>query len=627
MNRKILLSGTGVIVAAVLSVAVIVLVNATLTSWRLDLTENKLFTLSDGTLNIIQSLEEPVSLDFYVSKKFMTDVPQLLNYANRVQDLLDEYVAKSSGNIRLNVIEPEPFSEEEDRAVAEGMQGAPSNAAGDLAYFGLVGTNTIDTQLTIPFFQNNREEKLEYDLTKLIYNLANPEKRTIGVLSSLPVFGSFMPGTVREWTISQVISEFFDIRVLDSALEINLDVLDLLLVIHPKYLTEVTLYAIDQYLLAGGKAMFFVDPHAEGDTIPPDPENPYAMETKSSNMNELFSAWGIDVLIGQIATDLQAAMRVQLRTNRGFEESNYLPWLKLDKMNFNPDDFVTSELNAINMGSAGIIEKKDDASVTFTPLFETSTESMRMAAAMMEIQRDPADMLSDFQSESTRFTLAARISGTANTAYPDGMPDIDPENEFDEAFVPAETQLTEGDINVILVADTDILSDTFWISQQNIFGVQVPQPIADNGNFVINALEHMSGSSDLISLRNRGEYMRPFEVVDEIRRNAEAEFRQQEQMLETKLEETELKIAELQQERTSNDLLLSPEQEQEIENFRFEQLNTRKELRAVQFELQKNVEQLGTTLKFINIGLVPLLIAGIAIIIGFIRTSRKAESK
>lgn len=625
MNKKTLLSGTGIIIAAVLSAAVIILVNASLTNWRLDLTENKLFTLSEGTLNIIQSLEEPVTLDFYVSKSYMSEVPQLLNYANRVHDLLDEYVANSNGKIRLNVIEPEPFSEEEDRAVADGMQGVPVNTASDLAYFGLVGSNTLDDELTIPFFQVNREEKLEYDLTKLLYNLANPEKRVIGVISELPVFGNVMPGRIPEWTISQLISEFFDIRVLDSALEINQD-LDLLLIIHPKYLSEVTLFAIDQYLLAGGKAMFFVDPLAEGDVIPPDPQNPYAMESKNSDMEELFSAWGIDVLNGMIATDMNSAMRVQLRTTRGYEETNYLPWLKLDNNNLNAEDFVTSELSAINMGSAGIIEKKDNATVNVTPLFQTSTESMKLSTAAIEFQRDPGELLSEFESGDTRLTLAARINGNTVSAFPAGMPDIDPENPFDEDYVAPESPLTGGNINVVLVADTDILNDPFWISQQNFFGVQVPQPTADNGNFVVNALEHMSGSSDLISLRNRGEYSRPFTVVEEIRRRAESEFRQQEQILEAKLEETEQKIAQLQQERTTTELLLSPEQEQEIENFRQEQVNTRQQLRAVQYELQKNVERLGTTLKFINIGLVPLIIAGLAISIGMVRTRRKSNN-
>ncbi len=623
MNQKKILSGTGVVIAAALSMAIIILVNATLTSWRLDLTENKLFTLSEGTVNIIRSPVEPITLDFYVSRKAMAEIPQLVSYANRVHDLLDEYAAESNGKLRLNVIEPESFSEEEDRAVASGLQGIPVNATGDLGYFGLAGTNSTDGVETIPFFQYDREQKLEYDLTKLIYNLANPDKRVIGILSSLPVFTP-MPGS-QPWTVSQLVSEFFEVRMLDSALEINKD-LDLLLIIHPKSLSELTQFAIDQYLLGGGKAMIFVDPLAEGDRPQPDPENPYEMPVTSSNLETLFNAWGIQVSSSEIAADMQSAMRVQIRTNRGVEETNYLPWMKLGPANFNQDDFVTGELNIIAFGSAGIISKKDGATVTVTPLFETSTEAMQMPLAALMAQIDPAQMLSDFVSENKKFTLAARLSGKVNTAYPDGQPQGDVNNPFDQDYVAPEQALSEGEINAIVVADTDILSDEFWISQQNFFGVQVPQPTADNGNFVINALENMSGSSDLISLRNRGEYARPFTVVEDIRRNAESQFRQQQQMLEAKLAETEQKIVELQQEKTGSDLLISDEQRQEIDKFRQEQLNTRKELRAVQHELQKNIDQLGTVLKFINIGLTPLIIVVIAITIGMLRTRRKPSN-
>lgn len=623
MNQKKLLSGTGVVIAAALSMALIILINSTLTSWRLDLTENKLFTLSEGTLNIIRSPGEPITLDLYVSKKAMAGIPQLTTYANRVHDLLDEYAAESNGKLRLNVIEPEPFSEEEDRAVASGLQGMPVNATGDVGYFGLVGTNSTDGVLTIPFFQYDREQKLEYDLTKLIYNLVNPDKRVIGVLSSLPVFTP-MPGT-QPWTVSQLVSEFFEVRMLDSALEINKD-LDLLLIIHPKSLSELTQFAIDQYLLGGGKAMIFVDPLAEGDRPQPNPENPYELPVTSSNLPALFSAWGIQVSETEVAADIRAAMRVQIRTNRGVEETNYLPWMKLDKTNFNQDDFVTSELNIIAFGSTGIISKKDGATVNLTPLFETSIEAMQLPVMALQSQRDPEQLLSDFTSENKKFTLAARLSGKVNTAFPDGQPQGDVNNPFDEAYVAPEQILTEGDINAIVIADTDILSDEFWISQQNFFGVQVPQATADNGNFVVNALENMSGSTDLISLRNRGEYARPFTVVAGIRRDAESQFRQQQQLLETKLAETEQKIVELQQEKSGSELLISDEQRQEIDKFRQEQLNTRKELRAVQHELQKNIDQLGTVLKFINIGLIPLIIVVMAITIGMLRTRRKPSN-
>ncbi len=620
MNQKKLLSGTGITIAAILSIAVIILANATLTSWRLDLTESKLFTLSEGTLNIIRSPAEPITLDYYVSKKSMADIPQLVSYANRVHDLLDEYVAESNGKLRLNVIEPEPFTEEEDRAVANGLQGMPLNAAGDMGYFGLVGTNSTDGVLTIPFFQYDREQQLEYDLTKLVYNLVNPKKRVIGVLTTLPVFTSApqMPA----WTISNLISEFFEVRMLDSALEINKD-LDLLLIIHPKSMTELTRFAIDQYLLAGGKAMIFVDPFSEADHPQPDPENQYDVPVTSSNFEKLFDAWGISMSSTEIATDLPSAMRVQIRTDRGVEETNYLPWMKLETANFNHDDFVTSQLKIVSFGSAGILNKKEGATVNFSPLFETSAEAMQLPVAMLQMDRNPVELMKDFKSENKKFTLAARLSGKVKTAYPDGQPQSDINNPFDQDYVAPGKILTEGDINAIVVADTDMMNDEFWITMQDFYGVQVPQPIADNGNFIINALENMSGSSDLISLRNRGEYSRPFTVVDDIRRKAEAQFREQQQMLETKLAETEKKITALQQEKTGSDLLISDQQRAEIDKFRMEQINTRKELRAVQHELQKNIEQLGTVLKFINIGLTPLLIVIVAFTIGMIRTRRK----
>ena len=622
MNQKKILSGTGVAIAAVLSMAIIILINATLTSWRLDLTENKLFTLSEGTLNIVRGLDEPVTLDFYVSRTSMAEIPQLVSYANRVHDLLDEYAAESNGKLRLNVIEPEPFSEEEDRAVASGLQGMPINAAGDMGYFGLVGTNSTDGEVTIPFFQYEREQKLEYDLTKLIFNLANPKKRVIGLVSTLPVFTPMMAGAP-VWTVAQLVSEFFEVRMIDSALEINKD-LDLLLVIHPKGLSELTQFAIDQYLLGGGKAMFFVDPLAEADHPQPNPENPYDVPVTSSNLEKLFTAWGISVSGTEIAADMTNAMRVQIRTDRGVEQTNYLPWMKLEKSNFNQDDFVTSELNIIALGSAGSISKNEGSSVNFSPLIETSTEAMQMPAEILQYQREPAQLLADFKSANRKFTLAARLSGKVSSAYPDGAPTADVNNPFDQDYVAPQQLLKQGEINAIVVADTDILSDEFWISQQDFFGVQVPQPTADNGNFVINALENMSGSSDLISLRNRGEYARPFTVVDDIRRDAESEFREQQQMLETKLAETEKKIAELQQEKTGSELLLSDAQRAEIDKFRLEQVNTRKELRAVQHELQKNIEQLGTVLKFINIGLTPLLIVLFALTAGMLRSRRKS---
>ena len=620
MKYRRLLSGSGILVAAVLAVALITINNNLFTGVRLDLTENKLFTLSTGTINIISTLEEPISLDFYLSRKTLADFPQLMNYANRVRDLLEEYAAKSGGKITLSIIEPEPFSEEEDQAVASGLNGISVNAAGDRAYFGLVGVNSTDDEANIPFFQTSREQALEYDITKLIYNLANPEKRVVGVMSGLPLFGNPAQGVSERWAIINVMEEFFEVRNIGvSSDRIDADV-DVLMVVHPKGFTEQTLFAIDQYLLKGGHAMLFVDPLAEGDNPEPDPANPYVMPDMSSSLNILLDGWGVEVDTSKIAADINLAMRVQTQGARGPQESNYLPWMQLGIDNLNREDFSTSELNLVHMGTAGIVELQEEASVELAPLIQTTTDSMKMERDLIFFQRDPNVMLANFESGNKVLVLAARISGNVTSAYPDGLPKEDEEDETS----PMDDTVKEGRIDAVLVGDTDILADHFWIRMQNFFGVQIPQSVANNGDFVINTLDNLAGNTDLISLRSRGEFSRPFTVVEEIRRDAETQFREQEQELQTRLEETEQKIAQLQQEGGEGALLLSQEQAAEIEEFRLEQVKTRKELRAVQHELQKNIERLGTLLKFINIGLIPLFIALLALFAGIRHAHRKA---
>ena len=619
MKYKRLLSGSGILLAAVLAVALITIGNNLFTGVRLDLTENKLFTLSPGSINIITGLDEPISLDFYVSRKTMADFPQLVNYANRVRDLLEEYAAKSGGNIELSVIEPEPFSEEEDQAVASGLNGIAVNAAGDRAYLGLVGVNSTDDEATIPFFQASREDALEYDITKLIYNLANPEKRVIGVMTGLTLFGDPAQGIREHWAIIDVMEEFFEVRNIGADTDYIDEDVDVLMVVHPKNFTEQALFAIDQYLLRGGHAMLFVDPLAEGDNAEPDPANPYVMPDMSSNLNIMLEGWGLEVGANEIAADINLAMRVQTQGARGPQESNYLPWLRLEADNLDRQDFSTSELNLIHMGTAGVIDLKEDANIEFAPLIRTTADSMRMQRDLIFFQRDPNVMLSNFESGNTPLVLAARISGTVPSAYPEGVLIEDEEEEA----VPVEEIVKEGRVDVVLVGDTDILADHFWMRTQNFFGVQIPQSIANNGDFVVNTLENLAGSTDLISLRSRGEFSRPFTVVEQIRRDAEARFRAQEQELQARLQETEQKIAQLQQEGGEGALLLSQEQAAEIEKFRLEQIRTRKELRAVQHELQKNIERLGTQLKFINIGLIPLIIALLAVVAGMQRARRK----
>ncbi len=622
MKRR-LLSTTGLLLAAGLFIAINMVVNQTLTSQRLDLTENRLFSLSPGTENILKRLEEPIQLKFYFSSKLLSGAPVFLNYGTRIRDMLEEYVAKSGGKLELAMIDPEPFSEAEDQAVGYGIKQLPVNAAGDMAYLGLVGVNTTDEELAIPLFQPNKEDALEYELTKLIYTLAHPKKRVIGVISSLPVFGSPADAPAAPWTLITLLREAFEVRDLgETPTEIAKDI-DTLMVIHPKNLSEQTRYAIDQFVLRGGKAMVFVDPYAEEDRASPDPQNPLALPETGSDLPDLFEKWGIKLMENKVAADLDNAIRVAYAGKRGPQEIEYIPWLRLGPTNLNRQDFVTNALNTLNLGTAGILEKAEGAATEFTPLISTGKRSMPYERDAVIFVRDPAGLLENFKPGEKELVLAARIRGPVKTAFPNGRPKKKDDDPSDPNFVAEST----GPINLVVVADTDILANRFWVQFQNFLGMNIPSAIADNADFVINALDNLGGNDDLISLRSRGRYARPFDRVEEISREAEAQFRDKERALQAKLEETEKKLQELQQQKQgASSVLLSAEQKQEIERFREEQLKTRKELRAVQHDLKKNIERLGTELRFINIGLVPLLIGIAAIGLPLYRTRRRPPS-
>lgn len=615
MHMRRVISGTGLALAAALAISVIIVANALFTSLRLDLTAGGLYTLSEGSRNILKQLDEPVTLEFYFSRQALADYPQMMNYATRVRDLLEEYATRAGGKLKLSVIEPEPFSEQEDQAVASGLQGISLTGAGDNAYFGLVGTNSTDDKDTIPFFQASREQALEYDITKLVYNLANPEKRRVGVITSLPLFGGIPPQGGKPWTMVGLLREFFAVENLGPSPDSIDPDLDVLLVVHPKALKDAARYALDQYLLGGGKAILFVDALAEADQSQPDPEQPYVVPDLDSDLKWLLDGWGIEVPEGKVAGDMNSAMRVQARGERGPMETYYLPWLQLAGESFSKDDFVTSQLELVHMGTSGVIDRRPDSPLAISPLIQTSTQSMRIERDLILFQRDPQQMLRNFKPDNRNLVLAARLKGKVKTAFPDG-PTVEPAEKAG--------QVQEGEVNVILVADTDILNDLFWVRTQNYYGMEMPQAIANNADFVVNAIDNLSGSTDLISLRSRSASTRPFDVVEQLRREAESQFREQEQALQAKLEETEQQILDLQKEGGDGGAILGPEQTEAIDKFRTEQVKTRKELRAVQHELQKNIERLGALLKFINIGLVPLFIAVLAVGAGLYRTRRTA---
>tara|TARA_B100001741_G_scaffold186395_1_gene153413 strand:- start:578 stop:2443 length:1866 start_codon:yes stop_codon:yes gene_type:complete len=615
--KNSVISGTGLLLAISLFIATIILANTAFTTWRIDLTENKLFTLSKGTKNILNNLDEPVQLDFYFSQKAMNDFPLLANYGVRVRDMLEEFTAHANGKLILNVIEPETFSEAEDQAVASGLRTVSVNATSDRVYFGLVGANSTDDEKVIPFFQSNRESALEYDLTKLVYNLAYPDKRVVGIYSQLPMISSRGDKTTETWTIINALKEFFEVVNLNENIEALNEKIDVLMLVHPKKIKRENLYIIDQYLLKGGKAIIFLDPLAEQDRTQPDATTPDVMPILYSYLDELLEKWGIEIAKEKIVADINAAMRVQASSPRGPQEIDYLPWLRLTEKNFNVDDFSTSELNLIHMGTVGSIEIIEEEKLEITPLIESSKQSTKLERDLILFQRDPTVILSNFKSDDKKLLIAARLKGRAESVFLEDQKNND-EIIKDDSFV------DEGDLNVILVSDTDILADHFWIRKQDMLGVSVPQPVSNNGDFVINSIENLSGNTDLISLRGRGKYSRPFLKVETIRKQAESKFREREKELQVALQETEKKIQQLQQEQgNEKSYLLNNKLTAEIDKFRNERLATRKELRSVQHDLRKNIEKLGSQLRFINIGLIPLLITVLALLIGIYRANRR----
>ena len=625
--------------AAVLFVSVNVIANHLLRSSRIDLTASRIYTLSDGTARTLAQIQEPVTLRFYYSHRLGDEIPSYGIYSQRVRETLEEYAARAKGKIDLQVIDPEPFSAEEDRAVALGLQGVPLEQGGEKVYFGLAATNSTDDQELIPFFQPERERFLEYDLTKMIHAIARPKRTVIGLASSLPVEGDFaaaMQGQpLRPYAIVNQLRQLYELRTISTEFDKVEPDVDVLLIIHPQGLSEKTLYAIDQFVLGGGRALVFVDPHSEIQQVR---SNPYAPPggPVDSNLEPLFKAWGIELEPKVVAGDRQEARRVNIGTSTSPVPLEYVAWLQLKGDALNKDDVVTADLDQINMASAGILKPVKDAKTTLTPLIRTSADSEEIPADKVEGMPDVQGLLDNFKPSGERYTLAARISGPAQTAFPDGPPKAkdepkssdasatDASKKADPATADDTPQIKEAKqpINVIVVSDTDMLNDRFWAQTQDFFGQQVIVPTASNGDFVANALEVLAGGNDLVSLRSRGTAARPFVVVDQIQHAAEAQYRASEKALEDKLKATEDKIKDIQQNKEGT-VTLTAEQSQVIDNYKGDMLRTRQQLREVQRKLRQDIDRLKAELEFLDIALIPILVGIAAIVLGVVRINRR----
>ncbi len=633
MNKKTLgLSALAVV--AILFVALTMLSNVALRGMRLDLTQNKLYTVSDGTRNILANIDEPINLYFYFSNKATENAPNWREYANRVQETLEEFVLHSGGKLRLNVIDPLPFSEQEDEASRFGLQAAPVRGVEEGLYLGLAGTNSVDDEQAIPFFDPAKEAFLEYDLARLIYTLDNPKLPVVGLIAGLPLSSGFDPMTNRmrePWAISTQIEQLFEMRDIEpTAVTIEQDV-DLLLIVHPKSLADPTLYAIDQFVMRGGKAMIFVDPHAEAEQPPQDPQNPQAamFADRSSDLPKLFKGWGIEYSPTQAVLDGVHALSVGGGPGRA--AIRHLGVLGFDARNLDTDDVISAGLNNINAAFAGTVGVTEQSGLTLIPLISTSEQSASIGSERFRFLPDPGELLDQFAPDGQVRVLAARIQGEMKSAFPGGLSEALPDSDPAQSAAPeGHLDTSTGAVNMIVVADTDMLSDQMWVRVQNFFGQRLLSTFANNGDFVVNAVDNLTGSSDLISVRGRATFTRPFEKVEELRRQATDRYRDTEQQLQSELTETEARLGELQSSRqdedASNLLILSDAQRTEIEQFQTRKLEIRKQLRQVRRDLDADIEQLGSVLKAINIGLVPLLITLFALFSVWFRKQNKGKA-
>ncbi|MFZ5610211.1 MAG: Gldg family protein [Pseudomonadota bacterium] len=638
-------AGATLALLAVLLVAINGVSQSALRGARIDLTQGRLYTLSEGTKSVLSSLEGPVRLRLYFSAKAATGYPQLKDYARRVEDNLREYAALAGGKLQLEVIDPEPFTEAEDEAVAYGLRAAQSSG-GEKVFFGLVGTNDVDGKELIPFFAQEREALLEYDLTQLVDRLAQARPRPkIALVTSLPM--QFGPGGIialqqgrrpQPYVIYEQLRQAFDVTLLQADFDRIDEETRLLVLAHPAELGPRQLYLVDQFVLKGGKALVFLDPYSEaaaGAQAAPGPMGmPQPGAPTASDLSPLLEAWGVKLEPGKVVGDLSLAQRVNMGgPDPRRQVVDYIPWLAVTAPYLAGDDIVTADLAQVNLASAGALTPLEGRATTVAPLMRSSDSAALIDAMSVQGEPDPDRLIRELAPTGEAYMLAARITGPAKSAYPDGPPkdtlDQKPaEEEGAEAPapLPSHKAASDGPINVIVVADADMLEDRFWAQVQDFFGQRlvVPYDGVGNASFVLNAVDNLSGSDALVSLRSRAVAARPFTVIERLRREAEVQYLNREQMLEDELRATERRIAELEGENRDGETFLTPEQLAEIERFRAQAVETRRALRAVQRDLRQDIERLQGFVTWTNILAIPLILVLIAMVKGWRRRARGA---
>ncbi len=615
-----------------LLILALILINYIASSFpaKIDMTADNNYTLTKGSKNLLEKIEEPISLQFYFSRSVENLPINYKNYATRVEEMLNQYVSAAKGQVSLRIIDPKPDTEEEETAIASGIQARPVST-GEVLFFGLVAIQA-DTEKVIPLFTPAREGFLEYDISQLIYTVQLLDKPTLGIISSLPLqsFDIAMPGQpparpsqmiIQEW---EKIYEIVSIESNEQSIPENIDVLA---VIHPQELDPKLVFAIDQFVLAGNPLFLALDPSSRYFRRMGTQSSPYGAPDPNltSDLPDLLSTWGISYNPQSIAGDRILASRVQ--TQEGLVD--YPVWLTFTEEQFNQEILPTSNLSSMLLIEAGVFSLSEDSALELTPLLQTTSESSRMAAMTVSYTQ-PHELARQLKPRGSPLTIAGLIQGNFKTAFPNGEPVDETPTEENEETTPKATNedsskkipLTESQTpgTILLITDTDWLFDEYSVRKLNLFNLV--QPLNDNLTFGGNSLDFLGGSQDLISIRSKGNTVREFDVIKKMEIVAQEKYQAEALKLETELKDVQSKLNELSTEDDEgNRLVLSEEAEQSIQLYRAQEAVVRSQLRKIRKALREDIEQLELKLTLANLLIVPAL-TGIFGVWFFMRRNR-----
>lgn len=598
---------TKIIMLVVGVIAVVVITNRLY--FRVDVTEDNIYTLSEGSLAIANKLDQDVIAKLYFSKS-MKDMPVMIKqYGTRVEEVLREYAAAANGKLTVEVIDPKPDTDDEEWAIKYGVRGVQTQS-GDSLYLGVVFL-AGETEVALPYLDPRKEEFLEYDLSEALVKLKTNEKPKLSILTTLPVMGG---AAGEKWVMIESLESTFDVEQMPTTAEAVPDGTSILFLIHPKDLSDPTLFAIDQFVMKGGRLVVAVDPFSRVEMML-NPSNPMMgqMPNPGSDLNKLFKAWDVGYDSSKVVGDSNRGTPIAV----GGQNIIYPFFMTMQKSDFATDNKITNQLRQVLYAEGGALDLAKDSSIKMEPLLSTSAEAGTIGAMMLSFQ-PPADTAAQFRGGDKQQVLAATYQGKFKSAF-SKAPGEGQKEYLDSA---------KEDGLIAVFADVDFMHDSNAVNKLRFGPQTIVSPRNDNLNLVLNTLEFLGGNEDLISIRSSGTITRPFTKVLEIQKIAQIRWQAEEKKLSSELQTLQDELSRLQDERTDgNRLNLSPEQEEQIKKFRDQETQIRRRLREVRKNLREDIESLGHRLIAINLLATPALVAGFGIFMFRSRSRKEREEK